>query len=415
MTLFNPVWRVQIDGVSYTNFVLANLTINSGRTNIYEQAQAGYCNLQLLNIDQTNIAFTINNSVSIELQDSTATFVPIFGGTIVDLGIEIAEIGSVGYTQRVNIVATGALSRLPKALTDGVLSKAYDGTQIYTILQDLLLNNWSEVAAAVQWQTYDPTTTWANAENVGLGEIDRPGDYELAARTSNRTDIYSLVSGLATSGLGYIYEDGQGRISYADSTHRSTYLAANGYTDVSANQALASGLSIQTRAGDVRNSVTVKYDATSSSERSDEDLTSIQIFGRLSQIIQTTLYNAVDAENQAAFYLALRAYPLAMMQSITYELTNPEIDDIDRDALIKIFMGLPLRISDLPLNMNAGTYAGFVEGFEFRAAYNQIQVTALLSPLAFSIQAMKWETVLPLEQWNTVSGTLEWQDATIVA
>jgi len=42
-------------------------------------------------------------------------------------------------------------------------------------------------------------------------------------------------------------------------------------------------------------------------------------------------------------------------------------------------------------------------------------VTALLSPLAFSIQAMKWETVLPLEQWNTVSGVLEWQDATIVA
>ena len=104
-----------------------------------------------------------------------------------------------------------------------------------------------------------------------------------------------------------------------------------------------------------------------------------------------------------------------MMQSITYELTNPEIDDSDRDALIGIFMGLPLRISDLPLNMNAGIYAGFVEGFEFHAAYNQIQVTALLSPLAFSIQAMKWETVLPLERWNTVSGTLEWQDATIVA
>jgi hypothetical protein len=415
MTLFNPVWRVQIDGVNYTNFVLANLTINSGRTNIYEQAQAGYCNIQLLNIDQTNIDFTINNSVTIELQDSTATFVPIFGGTIVDLGIQIAEIGSVGYTQRVNITATGALSRLPKALTDGVLHKEFDGDQIYDVLFDLLLNNWSEVPAALQWNTYDPTITWANAENVGLGEIDRPGNYELAARTSNRTDIYSLVSALATSGLGYIYEDAQGRISYADSTHRSIYLATNGYTDVSANQALASGLSIQTRAGDVRNSVTVKYNATSSAEKSAEDLTSVSIFGRLSQIISTTLHNSVDAQDQADFYLALRAYPLAMMQSITYELTNPEIDDVDRDSLIKIFMGLPLRISDLPLNMNSGSYAGFVEGWTFNAAYNQISVTALLSPLAFSIQAMKWEDVSLLEKWNTISGTLEWQDATIVA
>ena len=415
MTQWNPVWSLTIDGIDYTNFVLANLTINSGRTNIYEQAQAGYCSIQLINIEQTQIQFTINSSISIQIKDSTNTFVPIYGGTIVDLGIEVAEVGNVGYTQHVNIVALGALSRLPKALTNGVLAKAYDGNQIYTVLEDLLLNNWSEVAPSVTWATYNPTTTWATAENVGLGEIDRPGDYELAARSSNRTDIYSLVSALATSGLGYIYEDAQGRISYADSTHRSQYLALNGYTDVTANQALAQGISIQTRAGDVRNSVTVKYDATSSSEKSAEDATSISIYGRLSQIIQTTLHNATDAENQAAFYLSLRAYPLAMMQSITYELTNPELDNSDRDALINIFMGLPLRISDLPLNMNSGTYAGFVEGWTFQANYNQLKVTALLSPLAFSIQAMKWETVSPLEHWNTVSGSLEWQDATIVS
>ena len=415
MTVFNPIWKVEVSGVSYTNFVLANLTINSGRTNIYEQAQAGYCNIQLINIDQTNIEFNINNTVSISLKDSTNTFVPIFGGTIVDLGVAVAEVGNVGYVQNVSIVALGTLSRLPKALTDGVLAKDYDGTQIAIILEDLLLNNWTEVAPTAQWNTYDPTTTWATAENVGLGEIDQPGDYELAARTSNRTDVYSLVSALATSGLGYIYESGTGAISYASSTHRSTYLAANGYTDVSANEAIASGISLQTRAGDVRNSITVKYNATSSAEESAEDAESIAIFGRLSQIISTTLHNSADADDQADFYLALRAYPLAMMQSITFELTNPEMSDADRDAMIKIFMGLPLRISDLPLNMNSGTYAGFVEGWTVRAGYNTVSVTALLSPLAFSIQAMKWETVLPAEQWNTVSGALEWQDATIVA
>ena len=355
MTLWNPVWKVEIDGVSYTNFVLANLTFTSGRTNIYEQAQAGYVNLTLINIDQTNIEFEINNSVSISLQDSTATFVPIFGGTIVDLGIFVADVGSIGYTQNITIVALGALSRLPKALTDGVLSQDYDGDQILTILEDLLLNNWSEVAPTEQWNQYNPTTTWATAGNVGLGEIDTPGNYELAQRASNRTDVYSLVAALATSGIGYIYESATGAISYADSTHRSTYLAANGYTDVTANQALASGIAIQTRAGDVRNSVTVQYGISSGNEVSDEDATSISIYGRLSQIIQTTVKHSADATSQAAFYLALRAYPLAMMQSITFELTNPELDDLDRDAMINIFMGLPLRISDLPLNMNAGT------------------------------------------------------------
>jgi len=416
VTVWNPIWRVTIDGTIYTNFTLANLTITSGRVNIYEQANAGYVNMQLINLDQSIVDININDSVTIELKDSTATFTPIFGGTITDVSISVSSSGVVGVNQTISIIALGALSRLPKALTDGTLTSAHDGTQILHILQDLLLNNWSEVPAALTWATYDPATTWANAENVGLGEIDTPGNYDLAARTADRTTVYSLVSALATSGLGYIYEDAQGRISYADSTHRSIYLATNGYTDLSAAQALSNGITIQTRAGDVRNSVTLKYGVNSANETTPfEDTDSIAIYGRLAQIVTTSLKNHADADAQAAFYLTLRAFPQPMFNQITYELTNPEIDNADRDSLINIFMGLPLRLSDLPLNMSAGTYLGFVEGWTFRAAYNSVSVTALLSPLAFSLQAMKWQEVSVLEKWNTISGTLEWQDATVVA
>jgi hypothetical protein len=416
MTLWNPVWRVTINSVVYTNFTLANLTITSGRTNIYEQAQAGYVNLTLINLEQTNVALNINDGVTIELQDSTATFVPIFGGTITDFTIAIANSGTVAINQTVSIIALGALSRLPKALTDGALASAHDGTQILEILTDLLLNNWSEVPPAITWATYDPTIDWAHAENTGLGEIDTPGDYDLAARTADRIDMYSLVSALATSGLGYIYEDSLGRISYADSTHRSQYLATYGYTDLSAAQALSNGMAVQTRGGDVRNSVTIKYGAKSTNETTPfENATSIANYGRLAQIISTTLKNHADADAQAAFYLKLRAYPQAMFNQITYELTSPELDDGDRDSLINIFMGLPLRISDMPLNMVSGTFVGFVEGWTFKASYNAVSVTPILSPLSFSLQAMKWSDVSVLEQWNTISGILEWQDATVVA
>ena len=414
MTVWNPIWAVSINGVSYADSILANLKITTGRTNIYEQAQAGYCNLQLLIFNQSAVAININDSVTVSLQDSAAAFVPLFGGTVTDLGIAVSTASELGLVQTVNITALGALSRLPKALTDGVLTQDYDGEQIWTILQDLLLNNWSEVPAAYQWNTYDPTITWANAENVGLGEIDRPGNYELAARTSDRTDIYSLVSALATSGLGYIYESATGAISYADSSHRSIYLATNGYTDVSANNALASGILIQARAGDVRNDITIKYNSNSSSEVSDEDVISIGIYGRLAQIISTTVKHSIDATDQAAFYLALRAYPQFMFNSITFELTNPEIDDMDRDSLINIFMGLPLRISDLPLNM-LSQFQGFVEGWTISAAYNQVSITPILSPLAYSLQAMKWEQVSVLEQWQTISGSLDWANALVVA
>jgi hypothetical protein len=415
MTIFNPVWRVTIGGVQYQTAILSNLTITSGRTNIYEQAQAGYTNIELINLDQSAVVIGINDSLTIELQDSTATFIPIFGGSVVDVAISVAELGSVAYAQRVKIIALGALARLPKALTDGVLSQDFDGDQILTILQDLLLNNWSEVPAALQWNTYDPTETWANAQNVGLGEIDTPGNYELAQRSSSRIDIYSLVSALATSGLGYIYEDAQGRISYADSTHRSIYLAANGYVDLSANDAQGAGLSIQQRAGDVRNTITLKYNTNSNNEVDATSAESVSLYGQLAQIFTTTVKHMADAQDQADFYLTLRAFPQYNFNQITYQLTNPEIDDTDRDSLINVFMGMPVSISNMPLNMSAGNYLGFVEGWTFQAAYNEISVSLNLSPIAFSLQAMKWEDVGVAETWNTILNTLDWEHALVVA
>ena len=415
MTVFNPIWRVTIDGVEYQSAVLANLTITTGRTNIYEQAQAGYINIELINLDQSNVSVQINSSITVELQNSAAAYVPIFGGSVVEVGISVAELGSIGYTQRVKIIALGALARLPKALTNGVLTQDFDGEQIYTILSDLLINNWAEVPGALQWNTYDPTIQWQNAENIGLGEIDRPGNYELAQRASNRTDMYSLVSALANSGLGYIYENAQGQISYADSTHRSSYLAANGYVNLTANQAQGSGLSIQSRAGDVRNTITLKYGTNSTSEVSATNATSVGLYSELAQIFTTTVKHTIDAQDQADFYLSLRAFPEFNFNSITYQLTNSEIDDADRDALIAVFMGMPVSITDLPLNMSSGTYLGFVEGFTFAAAYNEVSISLNLSPLAYSLQAMQWQDVSGAETWNTISGTLDWEHALIVA
>ena len=414
MSQWNPIWKLEINGVDYTNLILSNLTITSGRTDIYSQANAGYCNIELINLDQTNYTFAINQSISISVQDSTATFVPIFGGTITDLTISVSEIGSVAYAQTYTMIALGALSRLPRIITTGILPHEFDGDQIYRVLSEILFNQWQQVPAAETWAAYDPTVQWQNAENNGLGEIDQPGDFDLAARSSSVIDVYSLVAGLATSGLGQLYEDAQGRISYADSTHRSQYLSANGYVDLDANQANGKNLQIRTRSGDVRNSITLKYGANSNNQVTDSDPASIALYGNLSQIINTTLHNQADANIQAAFYLELRAYPNAQFNQFAFDLTNPEIDDADRDALINTFMGQPLRVSNLPLNMNSGEFLGFVEGWTFSAAYNELSLTMNVSPLAFSLQAFRWENVPIVEQWQDVSATLDWANATIL-
>lgn len=413
MTQWSPVWLVEIDGVAYTDAVLANLTIRSGRTNIYEQAQAGYVNLQLLDVNQATIPVSINSSISVQVQDTSSSYVPIFGGTVVDIAVEVRDVGSTMFTQTYSLTALGALSRLPKALTNGILSRDFDGDQIYAILSDLLLNTWAEVPAAETWADYDPTTTWALAENVGLGEIDRPGDYDLAARGNSRTDVYSLVSRLATSGLGYIYEDAFGRISYASASHRSLYLSANGYVQLTANQARAAGLRVETRAGDVRNNVTIQYGASSNNEVSASDADSILQYGTLSQIIATTLHDSADATQQANFYLDLRKTPQAIFSEITYDLTNPELDNGDRDNLIGVFMGEAVAINDLPPNMG-GIFQGFVEGWSFQASYNQLSVTLNISPVAYSLQALQWDEISAAFDWSGVSPTLDWARATIV-
>lgn len=414
MSLWTPEWQVTINGGGdYTNVILSNLSITSGRTDIYAQPRAGFCSVEIINLDESPIEIDVNDNVLIKIKDSTGTYVNLFGGDVTDIQVSVVNTSGTQSNQIIRITALGALAKLPSSLTDGVLSKAYDGDQIYTVLTDLLLNSWSEVPSAEIWSNYEATTTWANAENVGLGDIDRPGDYELAARSSSATDVYSLINLLATSGLGYIYEDASGRIGYADSTHRSQYLAANGYTEISAGTALASGISTIKRLADVRNKVTIQY--KNGAEVSASDLTSIATYGQQAQIIATSIENGADATSQADFYLGLRAYPQAQFQAITFTLGNDNIDDSDRDALLNVFMGLPLDITDLPPNILLGRFQGFVEGWTFSAGYNRLDITLTLSPTAFSLQSMKWDNVSVAETWNTLSSTLDWNHATVVA
>lgn len=411
MSLWTPTWSIDIDGVEYKNVTLANLNLGSGRTDIYEQAIAGYCNLTLINLDDSNIVVGINSSVTVYINNSSGTPVAIFGGSVTDLIVGVQSGGSIGVTQTISIVALGALSRLPKVLTEGVLVKALDGVQIEYVLSQALFTRWNGLPAALAWNAVEPTLTWANAYNTGLGEIDA-GNYELAARSASVTDIYSLVSSLATSGLGYLYENSAGQISYADSTHRTQYLAANGYVNLSANDAFASGLQTAVRAGDVRNSVTIGY--RNGGQVTDSDPESIAIYGTLAQNIQTSLHNEADAISQAEFYLTLRAFPQANFNQISFPLGSPEIDNSDRDNLLNVFMGMPVNISDLPLNMGSN-FQGFVEGWQFQAGINSLTVSLYVTPVSYSLQAFTWNDVPVTEYWNTIEPTLDWLNATVVA
>jgi len=415
MTAWSAEYRVKINGYTVTGATLSGLTITSGRTDIYSQPVAGYCNLTLIETAESSVPYEINDPISIEVQDSSANWVSLFGGFLTDVSITVQSSGAIATLQRIQIVGVGALARLNRSVFTGNLPHEFDGTRIYNLLSTALFDSWDEVPAATTWATYDATTTWENAENSGLGDIDQPGDYELHSQNNVNATLYSLVTSYATSALGYVYEDAQGRIGYADSTRRGQYLATNGYVDLDGNHAIGPALNITKRAGDVRNNITVGYGSNGTQLVTDSDSTSISLYGDLAATFPTTLRNQGDAEAQAAFYLLIRAYPQYALKQITFPLGNSEIDDSDRDSLLNVFMGLPLNIQNLPGNMTNGEFQGFVEGWTWTANLNSLSLTLNLSPVAFSLQAFGWDDVPVTETWQTLSPTLTWLDATIVA
>jgi hypothetical protein len=411
MTAWTPTYKIQVDGYEVTDVTVANLVVTSGRTDINQQPIAGYCQLQLINFDNSSYDFTVGTSLAVEVTNTSGTYIPIFGGSISDFTISVNKAGSLGYSTTATITALGALSKLPKIIDNGVLTAAYDGNQIYTLLSGYLLGQWNEVSPAETWATYNPTETWANAVNIGLGEIDRPGDYELIARSSSKTDLYSLCTDIANSAFGVLYEDANGNIGYADQTHRQDYLAANGYTTLDANNANGIGLAATTRSGDLRNYFSINYGNNGSNSYVAQDLTSQSLYGTYGESFTSRIKNQSDAESLADRYIDLRAYPYPKFQAISFTLGNPEIDDSDRDALINIFLGQPVWIQNLPPNITGGSFQGYIEGWTFRASLNNLTITFNASPVSFSQVAVKWEQVNVAEKWNTLNTSLTWLDA----
>jgi hypothetical protein len=171
MSIWNPIYRVKVNGSTVTGATLSGLTITSGRTDIYSQPIAGYCNLTLLETAEASVPFEINDAVTIEVQDSTATYVNLFGGFITDLGITVRYFWLNCYQPRNNNIAVGALARLNRAVYVGNFAHQFDGDRILELLSTVLFDQWNEVPAAETWAGYDPLVQWQDAENTALEKL----------------------------------------------------------------------------------------------------------------------------------------------------------------------------------------------------------------------------------------------------
>jgi hypothetical protein len=415
MTVWTPDWKLTVAGVEYTDLTISDIIHQAGRDDIYTQPNPSYLQCTVVALAGQTIDFNINDSLSLKVKNSAGTYVNLFGGDITDITVSVGATGSIATVVEYTILAMGSLVKLAKEIYNGTISQDEDGNQIYDLLSSVLLGAWNDVPAASTWAGYSATETWATAFNIGLGEIDQPGLYTMENRDASPDTVYNIASLIANSAFGYIYEDNEGNIGYADADHRQTYLLTNGYVDLSANHALGSGLRTTTKAADIRNDIFINYGNNYGSQKTATSASSIALYGYKSESIQSVIHSAVDAQEVADRYISLRAFPQPIFDSITFPITNPEIDNSDRDNLLNIFMGLPLNIQNLPTQINNGEFSGYVEGWRWSTRFNELFLTINLSPVSFSQVAMRWNSVPIGERWNTLSPTLTWEYATIVA
>ena len=415
MTAWSPDWKLTVAGVDYTDITISDIQHQAGRDDIYQQPNPSYLQITFVALTGQTLPFDINDSLSLQVKDTSAAYVNIFGGDITDITVSVGATGSNATVIQYSVLAMGSLVKLAKELYSGTISQDEDGNQIYDLLSSVLLGTWNDVPAASTWATYDATETWANAVNLGLGEIDTPGLYTMENRAAEVDTIYNIASLIANSAFGYLYEDNEGNIGYADADHRQNYLITNGYVDLDANHALGQGLSTITRSGDIRNDIYINYGNNFGSQETATSAASIALYGYKAESINSVLHSAVDAQDVADRYIAQRAFPQPAFQSITFPITNPEIDNSDRDNLLGVFMGQPLNLQNLPDQISGGEFEGYVEGWSWSTRFNELFLTINLSPVAYSQVAMRWNTTPIVETWQTIDPTLTWEYATIVS
>ncbi len=336
---------------------------------------------------------------------------PIFTGIVSDIEIDIDAYGSDGSIARYSITAVGPLATLNRRVAGTAnFAKENDGTRILNILSEAFLTEWDDVAPLLTWADLPVGVTWASYDAVALAlvdnltaNIDVPGQYELMAYTDGSADAYSLTTVAANSGRGVLWEGHNGDLHYDD------YLARDSaqILTLTADDILAQGLRTAAQLGEIVNDAVVSYRAGTANSRDEQ---SIILYGQLTGTRDTVLHNLTDAENQAADFVAARAFPRMYPEQITAPLHSPTVTDLTRDGLISIYNGVRIQTSALP-EVFGTSFDGFVEGYTWNLTRYTAELALICSAYSETYSSIIWYQLPPTTTWSGYTpSTTEWQD-----
>jgi len=376
-----PNATVTVNGTSYTDKSLWGVQINYGRTTVWEQARAGYATVQIVNVNDTNFNFEINQTLVITVEDTTGSPVTLFTGLVSAISNTMTNVGTVSQVGVQTLTALAPFAFMARKIVgESAYPKEYDDDRIDRILTEA---------------------------GVVIDVVDTPGVYEFTARASGQpTDAYTLAAYYAQMALGYLYETTDGKVGYANESHRFLEVGTTGYFEIPLSYILGQGVSSDRSLNNITNSILLSYKANATKSASDAG--SIAAFGLQAASISTELERAVEAEYQADRYIGLRADPNTNLSTFTIPLDSPTLSSADLNDLLAIYMGKAIEILDLPTAILPDVYRGFVEGWTITLNRYQATLTLNTTDSSLSIPPTRWQDVSALLQWEDVDPTLQW-------
>jgi hypothetical protein len=376
---WEPNCSVTIDGVDFSAKTVNGVSVSYGRSSYWEQARSAIASVQILNWDNTDYGFEINDSVVIKVDNASAVARTVFTGKLTNISTSMAAVGSINEVSVITISAVGPFAQMSRTIIGGSgYHREMDSTRMTNILTD---------------------------SGITIDTVDSPGIYEFAAAANNFIDSYQWATKYASMANGYIYETTDGKVGYANESRRTAAVAATGYMAIPENYILWRSVSSSKGLQDILNSISLTYHTGT---RTSTDATSISLYGLLGASISTELHDAADAQELADKYVALRRVPRLNMSSFTVQLDSPNVSSADLDKFLQMYMGQAISISGLPIPLVPTNYYGFVEGWNLQVSRTQAVISLTTSESSYSIQPTRWQDVSAALAWNGVGATVQW-------
>lgn len=366
----NPT--ITVAGIEYTNLTFNQVSIDYGRSKIFDMPRPGYASLDIANTTNTIYPFKINDTLVIKLENASGVDVTLFTGIITDVRGSFRNSDTAGGLGVISLTAVAPMAQMSRIVVGQTAYPAEtDAARIQRIFTE----------AGVTVDTVDPAI------------------YSFAARPAGLTDAFTLANNYASSVLGAIYETTDGKVGYANESRRNNEVNTNGYVNIPNSSIIINSIFSNENIADVMNLANVSY---AGGTASDYDTASQSTYGLIGASFRTEIDNLADAEAIAATYINLRSLPRKNLSSFGVRLLDPTLSTSLVNSLLGVYFGMPVEVPGLPNTIVPATYQGYVEGWNLSFSPANAVLTLKTSEEAYSYRDMRWQDVDPTAEWQDI-------------